>query len=316
MKSPAPDSNPALNLAQRPISFAVLMLVSIILVLIWGGAYTMVGVGVRHMSPIWLVAYRLVIGVVLVSGYALARGQRFPPLRDPRWRWYLMLGITGSVLPFYLLSSGQVHVDSGVTAIIVGAMPILTIILAHFFADEQLTPLKLTGFFIGFLGIVVLFLPENFSLSLIGDWKAQLLIVGAAVCYAFTTVFAKRAPPTPSSIAGAMMLICAAVIGMAFAVFTSPLSLPMDPMGHYMAWGLGIGSTGIATVLYLWVIEKTGPTMLAKINYFTPVISVIFGVWLLHEPFTWRLIFSFAVIVLGILIARIPPKPDLKPGGD
>ena len=308
MNSPAHDFPAKLRLTDRPMSVPVLVLVSLILVIIWGGAYTMVGVGVRHLSPIWLVAYRLVIGAVLVTLYALGRGQRFPKISDPRWRWYLMLGITGSVLPFYLLSSGQVTVDSGIASIIVGAMPIMTIILAHFFADEKLTPLKLFGFFIGFLGIVILFLPDDFSLSLIGDWKAQMLIVGGAVCYAFTTVFAKRAPPTPSGIAGAMMLIWAAAIGGVWALATGLPEGSISPIGHLMAWGLGIGSTGVATVLYLWVIEKTGPTMLAKINYFTPVVSVIFGVWLLQEPFTWRLILSFAVIVLGILIARIKGK--------
>ena len=292
------------------LSWPALLSVSFILVLIWGTAYTMIGVGVKHMSPIWLVAYRLVIGAGLVTGFALARGQRFPKLSDTRWRWYLMLGITGSVLPFFLISTGQVKVDSGIASIIVGAMPILTILLAHYFADEPLTPMKMLGFFIGFLGIVILFLPDDFSLALIGDWKAQLLIVGGAVCYAFTTVFAKRAPQTQSAIGASMMLICAAVIGVIAALFSGLPTQSPSMIGHLMAWGLGIGSTGIATVLYLWVIEKTGPTMLAKINYFTPVISVIFGVWLLSEPFTMRVFISFAVIILGIVIARKKPNPS------
>lgn len=304
------DSSPLLQ--SDGLSWPVLIGVSCMLVLIWGGAYTMVGVGVKHMSPIWLVAYRLVIGAVLVTGYALARGQRFPKLSDPRWRWYLMLGITGSVLPFFLLSTGQETVDSGITSIIVGAMPILTIVLAHFFADERLTALKLLGFFIGFLGILVLFIPDDFSLELISDWKAQLLIVGGAVCYAVTTVFAKRAPKTPSGIGAAMMLIWAALIGVTAALFSGLPEQSPAAIGHVMAWGLGIGSTGIATVLYLWVIEKTGPTMLAKINYFTPVVSVIFGVWLLNEVFTWRVVISFMIIVLGILIARMKTKPAIN----
>ena len=59
MNSPANDSLAKIRLADRPMSVPVLILVSLILVTIWGGAYTMVGVGVRHLSPIWLVAYRL-----------------------------------------------------------------------------------------------------------------------------------------------------------------------------------------------------------------------------------------------------------------
>lgn len=304
------DSAPAAanEASNEGLSWPVLITVSFVLVLIWGVAYTMIGVGVKHMTPIWLVAYRLVIGAVLVTGFAFARGQRFPKFTDARWRWYLMLGITGSVLPFFLISTGQLKVDSGISSIIVGAMPIMTIVLAHFFSNERLTPMKMLGFFVGFLGIVILFLPDDFSLALIGDWKSQMLIVGGAVCYAFTTVFAKRAPKTQSAIGASMMLIWAASIGVIAALISGLPAQPPALMGHLMAWGLGIGSTGIATVLYLWVIEKTGPTMLAKINYFTPVVSVIFGVWLLSEPFTWRVVISFAIIVAGILIARMKSR--------
>ena len=79
----------------------------------------------------------------------------------------------------------------------------------------------------------------------------------------------------------------------------------MPPMiGIWMAIGLGVGSTAIATILYLYVIQETGPSTMAKINYFVPLASVIFGVWLLGEDFTWRMIISFAVIVLGVMISR------------
>lgn len=282
-----------------------LFALSALLVLIWGSAYTLVGIGVDYIAPIWLVVYRIGIGAVLVTIYALLRGNRFPKLSDQRWLWYLGLGITGSVLPFFLISTGQETVDSGLTAIIVGAMPILTIILAHFFTEEKLNAQKLLGFVIGFVGIVVLFLPQNLSLGLVSDWKAQLLILGAAVSYAVTTVGAKRAPETPSSIAAAMMLLMAAAIGL-FGGFIFGPPPPLSPAlpGLLAAIGLGVVSTGLATILYLYVIHLSGPSLLAKINYFVPAVSVLFGVTFLHEPFTWRIVISFAIIIFGVMVAR------------
>lgn len=264
----------------------------------------MVGVGVDYITPIWLVAYRLILGAILVTIYAYVKGKKLPKLTDERWRWYFVLGMTGSVIPFFLLSTGQLNVDSGITAIIVGVMPLMTIVLAHFFANEILNATKLLGFVVGFLGIVVLFLPDNLSLELVSNWQAQLLIVIAAFCYAITTVLAKRAPETSSSIGAAMMLICAAPVAVIAGVMTG-VPTQMPPMiGIWMAIGLGVGSTAIATILYLYVIQETGPSTMAKINYFVPLASVIFGVWLLGEDFTWRMIISFAVIVLGVMISR------------
>ena len=80
-------------------------------------------------------------------------------------------------------------------------------------------------------------------------------------------------------------------------------------MGWYMVIGLGIGSTGIGIVLYLWVVEKCGPSTLAKINYFPPVVSVIAGVWLLAEDFQYRAVIALAIILLGVFIARPKRQP-------
>ncbi|WP_371395649.1 DMT family transporter [Fretibacter rubidus] len=298
-------SLPSPKTLHADISTARLLLSALALVLIWGSAFTMVGVGVRYISPIWLVAGRLVFGAMLVTTYAYLRGHRFPKLSDVRWRWYGLLGITGTVLPFFLLSVGQLTINSGITAIIVGGMPLITIILAHFFTDERLTVMKFIGFTIGFFGIFVLFLPDELSLGLISDWKAQVLILLAACSYAVTTVFAKRVPKTPASLGAAMMLICGASVSVIFALGSGIPDAAPPMIGFLMIIGLGLGSSGLANILYLWVIDKSGPTMLARINYFTPVASVIFGVTLLSEPFTWKIVASFLIVITGVMISRI-----------
>jgi len=75
-----------------------------------------------------------------------------------------------------------------------------------------------------------------------------------------------------------------------------------------MAIGLGVGSTALATILYLYVIQKTGPSVMAKINYFVPLASVIFGVGFLGEVFSWRMVIAFAVIAVGVMVSRIGLK--------
>lgn len=301
---PASDS-PHLNFAASSnLPMPVFLSVAAILVVIWGTAYTMVGVGVDYISPIWLVSLRCILGAVLVTAFCYARGHNLPKLTDKRWPVYFGLGVIGMVAPFWLLSKGQVSVDSGVTAIIVGAMPILTIVLAHFFAHEPLTWRKFTGFVIGFFGIIILFLPDELSLALIKDWKAQLMIVGAAFFYAITTVAAKRAPPTPAVVGATIMLISAAITSTALALYSGiPETMP-PAMGWWMVIGLGVGSTAMGNILYLWVIQKAGPSALAKINYFPAVISVLAGVWLLGEEFKYRAIIALAIILIGVALSR------------
>ena len=195
-----------------PIRPLVLYAIAATLIITWGLAYPMVSVAVQDISPIWLVAWRTSIAAILLVAYTKLRGRNFPSLKDRRWLWFGLMGMTGIVIPFFLFAQAHITVDSGICAIIGSAMPIFTIILAHFFANEALSWRKFIGFLIGFAGIIVLFLPDNMSLELVSDWKAQLLAVFAALLYAITTILAKRAPDTSPSVAAAMMVLCLSLI--------------------------------------------------------------------------------------------------------
>jgi len=101
----------------------------------------------------------------------------------------------------------------------------------------------------------------------------------------------------------AMMVMCAAVMAVIAAALSAPLP-SLTPLSAAMVAGLGAGSTGIATILFLFVIRESGPGTIAKINYFPPVVSVTAGIILLGEDFSPKVIIAFAVIVCGLLIAR------------
>jgi len=287
------------------LSRPALLALCLALILIWGSAFNFVGVAVDHISPFWLTAWRLVVGALFLTTYALIKGDRFPPLRDMRWLWYSVLGLTGAVTPFLLMAKGQLTVDSGLTAVIVGAMPLITIVLAHFFTNEKLTGFKILGFFIGFLGVAVLFMPDEFGLGVTGDWVAQLTILGAAFCYAGTTVAAKRAPKTPATIGAAIMMGAACLAALIAAIIADPSGYVPNATALTMIFLLGFGATGFATILYLVFIDRVGPSAMARLNYFPPVVSVIFGVWFLSEPFTWKLVVAFIVIIIGVMVSRM-----------
>ena len=291
-----------------PLRGLVLLGVALFLILVWGSAFTMVGIAVRTLSPDWLVAYRMIVGAIVVLIYSFIVGHRLPPLKDVRWRWYGIMAITGASLPFVLIANGQETVDSGLTAILVGTMPLITIILAHFFTPEKLTTWKLIGFALGFIGIVVLFLPKELSLELVSDWQAQLLILAGSACYAITTVVASRTPETPSPVAAAMMLLMGAALSSIWAAFVSgPPPVPTFS-ALLCVLGLGLGSTAIATITYLWVIDTSGPSAMARINYFVPVCSVILGVLFLKEVLDWRIFIALFLILFGVIISRFKSK--------
>ena len=283
----------------------MLFFMAFLMVIVWGSAFTLVSIGVKYISPLWLVTYRLIIGAILIIIYVKFKGLNLPNIKDKRWIWYFAMGLIGMVIPFFLLSTGQVIIDSGLTAIMVGTMPLMTVILAHFFTNEKLSITKIIGFIFGFIGIIILFLPSDFSIELTENWSSQLIIIIAAFCYAVTTIIAKRAPDTPATVGACMMLICAATACLFVALLTGfPSSIP-PLLGILTAFGLGVGSTAFASILLLYIIDQTGPSTIAKINYFVPLASVIFGVIILDEILSMRIFIAFVIILIGMFISQI-----------
>ncbi len=277
-------------------------------VFIWATGYTLMGYTVsKGFPPAWIPIARVSLPAIAITAFVYARGLRLPRLSDSRWLWYGLMGFLGMTAPFFLQAHGQKTVPSGISSILInGGMPLMTIVLAHFFVrSEPLSLRKLIGFLIGFTGVVFLYLPENLSLELVREWKGQTFILSVALSYALASIVAKRAPETPASVGAAIMLLTAAATALMLAGFSG---LPQGhiPGGVILAlFALSVLYTGLSDILYLKVIELSGPTMIAKINYLVPVFALFFGIVFLHETFSWRAVAAMMIIITGLLVARI-----------
>ncbi len=139
-----------------PRAFALL----IILAILWSGSFTLVKVAVATVPPATLVAARLVIGAAILWLYLRMIGGRLPPI-GPAWGLYALLALTGNVMPFILIVWAQARVDSGLAAILIGTMPLITLVIAVLSGVEgRIRGLQVAGVCLGFVGVVVLFGPR------------------------------------------------------------------------------------------------------------------------------------------------------------
>jgi len=211
-------------------------------------------------------------------------------------------------IPFYLIAKAYgAGVDSGLISILIGVTPLFTVVLAHFFVkSEPLTPLKLLGFMIGFVGVVLLFLPEKIGWELAQNWQAQMLIILAAFGYAMTSIIGKRAPEQPASVAAAIMLIVGALTALIGAMVSAGNSFPqtMPPLTPIIALiALTLGATFLGNLLYLRLLQLSGPSLIAKINYIVPLVAIISGMVFLKEGFHTRYLVALVIIFTGLFIA-------------
>lgn len=272
---------------------------------IWGASYMFIKIGGAEIPPFTFVEIRTLVAAITLFLVLQLRGEKFPRTRR-EWIPLMILGIFNGVIPYTLITWGETHISSGLASILGAATPLFTIILAHYGThDERFTVTKLLGITIGFIGVVVLFIPELRNGVQIEFW-GQVACVVAAASYALATLVARKYAGGISHVAAPMgQLMTTAVIMLPLSlVFDNPLALrPSLPAAGSLLI-LSLLGTAFAYILYYWLIEHTGATRTALVTYLIPITGVMWGVLLLREPMEWEAILGLVLIIGGVVLVN------------
>ena len=282
-----------------PTSWAQLLLLS----LIWGGSFLTMRIALDEIGPFTAVLHRCFWAMLVLWGAVWAMGLPVP--RAPRvWLAFLIMGLLNNVLPFSLLAWGQLHIESGLTAIFNAATAVFGVIIAAiFFADEKLTQRKVIGVILGFFGVAV-----AKGLNTLGQIDlrslAQLAVLGAALCYAFGGSFGRAAlSHLPPQVAAAGMLTGSTLI---MAVLAPMVEGAPDLSLSTRAWGAiayyALAGTALAYLLYYAILARAGSGNLMLVTLLLVPVAIIAGHVVLHEVLLPRHFAGFALIGLGLAV--------------
>lgn len=280
--------------------------------LIWGSSFLLIKVAIDEVPPVTMAAVRVVIAFAVL--YLLVRlgGQSLAPPWGAggrvRWGHYLVIGMLGNGIPFSLVSWGEIEITAALAAILIGVMPVFTVVFAHGFGVERVTgPWRLAGIAAGLAGLVVLMGPAALT-EMGGAALHELALIGAAACYAATAVYARRltlrlalVPLAAGSMAASAMVMVPAAL-----ILETPWRLSPGLGAGSAVAALGVIATGFASIIYFRLLASTGPTFAATINYLIPVFGAGLSVVLLGEQVGPREVLALVLILSGIALVRSP----------
>jgi len=272
---------------------------------IWGTSFSMIKIGVSEIGPATLTA-----GRILIAALALVIWLRFVlrthlDLSAPALLSYAVIGLFGNALPFTLIAWSEQTLDSSLTAVLMGIMPLFTVIMAHFFLkDEPFSSRALTGIMLGFFGLMVLLGASAWN-DTGKELLSQITVLVASLSYAGVTIFVRR----QVTASGVEVATGALVVGTVFVfIFAFTLENPTE-----MNWGLravlpmiilGLFPTALASVLYFRLVRNLGATRFAQINYIIPVFGSIIGVFAMGEQTEWRMWIALVLVLSGIFLVH------------
>jgi drug/metabolite transporter (DMT)-like permease len=278
----------------------------LILAGLWGPSFLLIKLAVAEISPITTATIRVSIGAIFLIAMLKIMGKKLLPF-GKIWKQFFIMGLFSNAIPFCLFCVGEMSIDSSMAALINGAPPIFTAMLAHYFLkDEPLTIQKILGICLGISGLLALFIPNLLAGASGSAWGIAAIVL-ATLCYAIGFVYAKaKLKGIPPLIAPASQLILASLVLIPVSlIFEQPLSMPMPSWTAILALlGLGVGGTGIAFVIFFKVIETAGATAVSMTAYLLPVVGMTLGVLFLDEPMTWNNILGGALILSAMLVVN------------
>jgi drug/metabolite transporter (DMT)-like permease len=283
--------------------------------IVWGTTYLAIRIALETIPPMLMASARwIVAGTVLIAVLA-ARGERLPAPRE--WPALTVLGILLLGFGNGAVVWAELTVPSGLTAVLVATVPFWMVGIdaaanraAPPAVRQPLTTRQVIGLFVGFSGIVLLVWPElNVSEArgfLTGVIATQIACVG----WSFGSSYAKRrariGPVEENVLAsaafemlfgGIVLLMVGTALGeWSRVLFTTHTTLAL---AHLIVFGSIAGFTA-----YVYALKHLPVATVSLYAYINPLIAVVLGVLILHEPFSVRMAAAAAIVLAGMAMVR------------
>lgn len=282
-----------MNQNQRGIVWASL----IALYLIWGSTFLAMKFAIESFPPFLMAAIRFLSAGGLLYGVLRWRGEPHPNSRE-----WLGAGLVGTLL--LAVGNGgvayaQQWVATGTTALAIATVPLWTAIFSGLWGQWP-NRREWTGIGLGMLGILLLNLGSNMQASALG----AVIIMGAAISWAFGSIWGKRLPMPPGAMAGAAQMLCGGVV-LVLVVWVSGESMPRTwptPKALAALVFLVVFGSFVAYSAYLYLLKTVRPALATSYAFVNPLVAMLLGAWLAGEHVGRYELLALVMVLGGVLL--------------
>ncbi len=272
---------------------------------VWGSTYLFIKLGVEVMPPYLLGGVRFSIAGPVLLAACLASGRRMP--RD--LATFLRLSFVGVLLLVIgngLLNFSEIHLSSGLAALLVTTFPIWnTLIGMTGERGERLAPAGWIGTIVALAGVAILVKP--FESGVESSWIGVGAVLLASLSWSFGTVYARRKLRGVDPVAASAIETAVAGPLMLGIHFLFERGQPVEwggqawlAVGYLALMGSLVGFTAFAFLTAHMSSSKVG-----TYAYVNPVVAVLLGWAFLDESVTARLLLGGVTILGGLLLVYI-----------
>ncbi len=260
------------------------------------------------ITPLQVVLARVAIGFIPVLVFASVKKQLSINHMRHAKHFFVMACLAAAVY-YYGFAKATSLLPSGIVGAMSGAIPLFSLVASLLFLrNETIGWLKILSLFIGFLGVFLIARP--FDVGFAGaSVEGVLNILLGSISLGMSFVYARKyvVPLNISAAALATYQLGFATLILFF--FTDLQGIGRITESAVATWslvlGLGILGTGLAYIIYYYLVSELGAVTASSVTYLPPIVALLIGAILVGEPIELLDYVATGLIVSGaILINR------------
>lgn len=299
-----------------PASWKILSAFAIIY-FVWGSTYLAIRVGVLEMPPFLMAGIRFFLAGAILYGWLRLTGVPAPTRRE--WRDAIILGALMFLMDYACLFWAEQRVPSGISAVILAAIPVCITLLEMMLGTQKLTVRLALGLAVGIAGVGVLVNPFSSLGEAPLDHRGVIALIVACWGWSIGTVVTRRVTlPKSKALGSAMQMLCGGIQLLILAgvagEFTRFHPRSISPAAWFSLFYLITAGSIVAFTAYVWLLHYEPPTKVGTYAYVNPMVAVILGAFLGGETVGRRTVLAGLLILIGVAaITTMKAKPAEQP---
>ncbi len=279
-------------------------LLFLLLCFIWGSSFILMKEGLRQLSAYEVAAIRMLSAGLVLLPFAVRSFQR---MQKKDLGLLVLTGILGSFIPAILFCVAETQIDSALAGMLNALTPFFVILIGAVFFQSKVAVQKIVGVFIGFSGMLLLFLSQKSGATSSNIFFAALIVV-ATLSYGLnvnmTNRYLKHVGSLDIAAIAFVSLIPASLAVLLYNGFTQHQLADSAVIRSVAAASvLGIFGTAIASILFYMLLKRAGTLFSTMVTYGIPFVAVGWGL-LVGETVGLMQMAGLVVILSGVYITN------------
>jgi drug/metabolite transporter (DMT)-like permease len=279
----------------------------------WGVTFSLARIAAEAGAhPIGLAFWQAAGGALVLLPVCLYR-KVLPRINWQNCKRYMVIALAGTAVPGTFLFYAASRVPSGILAITVSLVPMLTYVFALILGIDKYANRRFVGIMLGFGAILLLSLPES-SLPDPGMVKWMLLALLASVFYTIENIYVDISIPQGTDLVALLAggLCVAALLLAPIAFSQSAFVTPQYPFTE-VEWAIiamaFVSSTAYA--LFFYIVKKSGAVFASLVGYVITLAGVFWGMLFFGESHSIWVWAALATMLVGMAMVTPREKPVL-----